>query len=68
MDFQMPAMDGNTATKKIREYLYNHNLKQPIIAGLTGHVEQSYVRRSIESGMNQVLSKPVKINILKNTL
>ena len=26
MDFQMPVMDGNTATEKIREYLYSFNL------------------------------------------
>lgn len=64
----MPVMDGNESTIKIREYLYKKGLQQPIISGLTGHVEESYVQRSIESGMNQVLSKPVNINLLKNTL
>ena len=64
----MPIMDGNTATSKIREYLYECNVDQPIIVGCTGHVEESYVQRSIKSGMNQVFSKPVNVKLLKSTL
>lgn len=67
-DFQMPIMDGNEATLKIREFLYQKNILQPIITGITGHAEQSYIKRSIESGMNQVLSKPVDNELLKKTL
>ena len=52
MDFQMPIMDGNEATEKIREHIYSHDLNQPIICGCTGHMEESYVQRSIKSGMN----------------
>ena len=52
MDFQMPVMDGNESTRRIREYLYSKDIPQPIICGLTGHIEQSYVTRSIECGMN----------------
>ena len=55
----MPIMDGNEATSLIREYLYSKDIKQPIISGCTGHVEQSYIGRMFDSGMNQVLSKPV---------
>ena len=68
MDYQMPIMDGNQATTKIREHLYNQNMIQPIIIGCTGHVEESYVERSIKSGMNQVLSKPISSIILKEIL
>ena len=64
----MPIMDGYTSTQKIREYLYMKNLKQPIITAVTGHLEQSYVKRSFLSGMNQVISKPVGEKILKHTL
>ena len=35
----MPVMDGNEATTIIREFLYKKNIEQPIICGLTGHVE-----------------------------
>ena len=68
MDFQMPVMDGNTSTQKIRELLYSYGITQPIICGVTGHVEQSYIKRMIKSGMNQVLSKPAKRELLKKTL
>jgi CheY-like chemotaxis protein len=32
---------------------------QPIIVAVTGHTEPNYVDRAINSGMNQVLSKPI---------
>ena len=52
MDFRMPIMDGNEATSSIRQYLFEKGIKQPIISGCTGHVEQSYMKRMIENGMN----------------
>lgn len=59
MDCNMPVMDGYESTQCIRNYLYSHGLVQPIISAVTGHTEQSYVNKAIDSGMNQVLSKPV---------
>ena len=64
----MAIVDGYTATHKIREYLYTKNLKQPIITAVTGHLEQSYVKKAFQSGMNQVVSKPISHHILKNIL
>ena len=52
MDFQMPIMDGNESSTKIREYLYSKDIQQPIICGVTGHIEESYIDRMIKSGMN----------------
>ena len=52
MDFQMPIMNGNEASEKIREYLYMRDLEQPIICGLTGHIEPQYIRQFLDSGMN----------------
>ena len=68
MDYQMPVMDGNESTRLIREFLYQQGIDQPIICGLTGHVEHSYIKRSVESGMNQVFSKPIKLKLIKKTL
>ena len=35
---------------------------------MTGHCEQEYVNKAIMSGMNQVLSKPVNVDVLQNLL
>ena len=68
MDQNMPVMDGATATRNIREFLYQHELAQPIICGVTGHTEQEYVKRAMEHGMNMVYSKPLNLNLLKALL
>ena len=52
MDLNMPGMDGNTTMVKIREYLHSNGVNQPIIAAVTGHLEQSYIDESISMGMN----------------
>ena len=36
--------------------------RQPLIFGVTGHVEKEYITRAIESGMNKVYSKPLHLN------
>ena len=59
MDCNMPFMDGYESTHEIRKYLYSLRLDQPLIVAVTGHAEPAYVKRAIESGMNQVLSKPI---------
>jgi CheY-like chemotaxis protein len=55
----MPIMDGYQATLEIRNYLKEIKLRQPIITAVTGHTEDSYVKKCFEYGMNQILSKPV---------
>jgi CheY-like chemotaxis protein len=59
MDCNMPIMDGYEATQRIRQYLFDAGIEQPIIVAITGHVEEEYINRAINSGMNQVLSKPI---------
>mmetsp|Transcript_26240 Transcript_26240/g.40047 ORF Transcript_26240/g.40047 Transcript_26240/m.40047 type:complete len:88 (-) Transcript_26240:29-292(-) len=65
MDCNMPFMSGYEACAMIRQYLFDLSIEQPIISAVTGHSEQSYVELAIEAGMNQVLSKPVKGDLLK---
>ena len=58
----MPVMDGINATKKIREYISNSNINEdeaPIIIGVTGHVLDHYRVAGLNSGMNEILSKPL---------
>jgi CheY-like chemotaxis protein len=52
MDCNMPIMDGYQATQKIRQYLFDLGINQPIIVAATGHTEEVYVNRAINSGMN----------------
>ena len=35
----MPFMDGYEATKKIREFIDEQEVSQPIISAVTGHTE-----------------------------
>ena len=61
-------MDGYEATTKIREVFYEFGIPQPLIIAVTGHSEKQYIKKAINSGMNQVLSKPIKGEILKKLI
>jgi len=63
MDIQMPIMDGYETTKIIRQ----ENQEIPIIA-LTANAMKEDIERSIASGMNDHLNKPVKVEKLYETL
>ncbi|MBQ4832873.1 response regulator [Pseudoalteromonas sp. MMG010] len=61
MDVQMPHIDGCQATQLIRQEFDQQTL--PIFA-LTAHCEASDIERSLQSGMNKHLTKPVIPNVL----
>jgi CheY-like chemotaxis protein len=67
MDMQMPVMDGIEATKMIRSCQL---VKQPQIIAMTANAMAEDRERCLEEGMNDYISKPVKleelIDILKN--
>lgn len=63
MDFQMPVMDGITATKKIREL----KIMTPII-GLTANADEFAQQESTAAGMCGLIMKPVKGNELKTKI
>lgn len=63
MDIQMPEMDGIEATRIIREEL---NITLPIIA-VTSMDDFDY-DKSIASGMNDYLKKPVALEQLKEVI
>ena len=65
MDCDMPFMDGYEATQKIRQFLYEQSIDQPIITAWTGQTETTNVKKSFLCGMNQVLSKPLPIDVIR---
>jgi PAS domain S-box-containing protein len=59
MDFQMPTIDGLTATRLIREQaLVAGRARVPIVA-MTASVLDAHRRASVEAGMDGFASKPV---------
>ena len=67
MDMRMPEMDGLEATMKIREAGRGDSATIPIIA-LTANAFEEDVQRSMQSGLNAHLSKPVEPALLFETL
>ena len=67
MDMRMPEMDGLEATRTIREMDREDAAVIPIIA-LTANAFEEDVQRSMQSGLNAHLSKPVEPDVLFETL
>ena len=67
MDVRMPEMDGLEATAAIRALDRPDAAVIPIIA-LTANAFDEDVQRSLQSGMNAHLSKPVESEQLLQTL
>jgi signal transduction histidine kinase/ligand-binding sensor domain-containing protein/DNA-binding response OmpR family regulator len=63
MDLRMPEMDGIEATKKIREFEKGVDYHTPIVALTASAIREDEIR-SLESGMDEFLSKPVDENKL----
>ena len=67
MDIMMPEMDGLEAARKIRS-LEREDCKTIPIFAMSANAFDEDVKRSLASGMNGHLSKPVNISILEKTL
>lgn len=65
MDIQMPVMDGLSATRAIRAD--DRFSALPIIA-MSAHAMTGDREKSLESGMNDHLTKPIDPDILYTTL
>ena len=65
MDIQMPEMDGIETTRQIRN---DHNLKQPYIIAMTANALADDKEVCMHAGMNNYISKPIKIETLINIL
>jgi PAS domain S-box-containing protein len=65
MDIQMPEMDGLEATRCIREQRMK---EQPYIIAMTAYALEGDREEFLKAGMNDYLSKPIRIDELKLAL
>jgi CheY-like chemotaxis protein len=66
MDIGMPEMDGLQATKYIRHHLPAR--EQPRIIAVTAYALKGNREMCLEAGMDDFISKPVRIEELKSAL
>ncbi|WP_321277493.1 ATP-binding protein [Thiomicrorhabdus indica] len=64
MDMQMPRMDGLTAAREIRKMA----IPQPVIIALTANAFLEDRIACKEAGMDDFISKPIEIDVLKSAL
>jgi len=66
MDLQMPVMDGLEATRRIRREIPAE--RQPRIIAMTADATSEDRKRCLEAGMDDYLSKPVRMDQLATAL
>jgi CheY-like chemotaxis protein len=59
MDIRMPKMDGNEATRQIRQFN-----KDVIIIAQTAYAFSDDKEKAIEAGCNDYISKPINMTLL----
>jgi PAS domain S-box-containing protein len=66
MDVQMPEMDGFEATRTIRHRLPPE--RQPKIIAVTANALKGDRKRCIDSGMNDYITKPIKLEEIRDAI
>ena len=61
MDIQMPIMDGIEATKIIKKYEKDNNLKHIPIIALTANALKGDRERLLKEGLDEYISKPIEM-------
>ena len=72
-DIQMPEMTGIEFTSKARQFFVEQlgqkdKDSQPMIVGVSGHVQTIFVNEGIKAGMDMIESKPLYANRLTKIL
>ncbi len=68
MDIQMPEMDGYETTFRIRELEAEERREPAYIIAMTAHAMKGDRERCLEVGMDDYLSKPFRVERLKEVL
>lgn len=67
MDIELPGINGDEATRRIRKSSNDKIANVPVIA-LTGNVLKSDTDRYLDAGMNEILAKPIKPELLNEAI
>jgi signal transduction histidine kinase/CheY-like chemotaxis protein len=68
MDWEMPVLDGISATHKIRNWEHEHNVSQTPVVALTAHALKGYEENALSAGMQGFLTKPLSIDELQKMI
>lgn len=68
MDCNMPVMNGWDCAKELRSLMNKNQLPSIPIIALTAYVSQNAYDQCKESGMDDVMHKPLSIEVLKTTI
>ena len=68
MDVQMPIMDGHEATRLIRAWEIEQDIKHTTIISLTAHAIREEIDKCMAAGCDSHISKPVKKATLLQTI
>lgn len=68
LDCQMPVKDGFDAAMEIREYEKENNLEPISILALTASAFESDKEKCLSFGMNDIITKPIKMDDFINKL
>ncbi|MCG8607808.1 response regulator [bacterium] len=68
MDIQMPEMDGFQATRSIREWQKDQGQERTPIIAVTAHAMDGYREKCLEHDLDDYVSKPVRKNLLLDTV
>lgn len=60
----MPYLTGNQATRKIRQLEEDGKVAPHSILGVSANVREEQKKEMIEAGMNDVITKPFKVDDL----
>ena len=64
----MPVMDGEAATRRIRQQEQDENWNRTPIIALTAHAMKEHIDSCLSAGMDDHISKPVEMRVLREKI
>ena len=68
MDCEMPVLDGEQATRRIREQEREQGWPRKPIIALTAHAMKEHIDSCVAAGMDDHIAKPVEMSILQEKI